>query len=278
MNRMPTPQKILVRAPNWIGDQILAYPCFHYLRAGYPTAQIIAVCQPWVASVQFRHLINEVYVLPQPKGSSAWARVRALEAGARALRTRGPWDLGICLPNSFSSAWLFARAGVRWRRGYAADGRSFLLHDKLAWETHSKQHRSEAYVHVLPAAVRPQGPVQSFWTALVQNRTASDAPGVCSQFEAERAWPVDVLIEPPSYSYWVLAPGSMAASRRWPVERFAALASQIAHTTGLSGLVIGGTAEIAVADQLCQDPVRRLRTYERHVAAGLPVLCDVRHS
>ena len=100
---------------------------------------------------------------PSPEGASAWARVRALEAGARALRARGPWDLGMCLPNSFSSAWLFARAGVRWRRGYAADGRGFLLHDKLAWETHSQQHRAEAYVHVLPAAVRPQGPVQHFW-------------------------------------------------------------------------------------------------------------------
>ena len=142
MNSTRTPQKILVRAPNWIGDQILAYPCFQYLRAGYPGAQITAVCQPWVASVQFRHLVDAVYVLPQPTGTSVWARARALEAGARALRARGPWDLGLCLPNSFSSAWLFVRAGVRWRRGYATDGRGFLLHDRLAWETHSQQHRA----------------------------------------------------------------------------------------------------------------------------------------
>ena len=79
MNHMLAPQKILVRAPNWIGDQILAYPCFHYLRAGYPTAQITVVCQPWVASVQFRHLVDEVYVLPQPKRASIWGRVQALD-------------------------------------------------------------------------------------------------------------------------------------------------------------------------------------------------------
>ena len=81
MNLTRAPQKILIRAPNWIGDQILAYPCFQYLRAGYPTAQITAVCQPWVASVQFRHLVDEVYVLPQPTGTSAWARARALGSG-----------------------------------------------------------------------------------------------------------------------------------------------------------------------------------------------------
>ena len=72
---------------------------------------------------------------------------------------------------------------------------------------------------------------------------------------------MDTLVEAPSYPYWVLAPGSMAASRRWPVERFAALAKHIAHTTGLSGLVVGGTAEIAVAKQLCQDPVRQLTDF-----------------
>jgi len=69
---------------------------------------------------------------------------------------------------------------------------------------------------------------------------------------------VDTPVEPPSYPYWILAPGSMTASRHWPVERFAALAKDIAHTTGFSGLVVGGTAEVAVANQLCQDPVRQL--------------------
>src|SRR4029450_10353404 len=64
----------------------------------------------------------------------------------------------------------------------------------------------------------------------------------------------DTLVEAPSSPYWVLAPGSMAASRRWPVERFAALARHIAHTTGLAGLVVGGRAEATVAHQLCQDP------------------------
>ena len=278
MNSTRAPQKILVRAPNWIGDQILAYPCFQYLRAGYPSAQITAVCQPWVASVQFRHLVDAVYVLPQPTGTSVWARARALEAGARALRARGPWDLGLCLPNSFSSAWLFVRAGVRWRRGYATDGRGFLLHDRLAWETHSQQHRAQAYVHVLPAAVRPQGPIQNFWEESTHDGTTPHTSGVGHQFDARRAWPVEALIEPPSYPYWVLAPGSMAVSRRWPVERFAALARHLAHTTGLTGLVVGGTAEVAVAEQLCQDPLCQLMdcTARGPVAAYWQVLRQAR--
>ena len=115
--------------------------------------------------------------------------------------------------------------------------------------------------HVLPAAVRPQGTVQHFWEEPPHDRTTSDTAGICGQFDARRAWPVEALVEPPSYPYWVLAPGSMAVSRRWPVERFAALAKDIAHTTGLSGLVVGGTAEVAVANQLCQDPAHQLTDF-----------------
>ncbi len=116
MQYTQTPQTIVVRAPNWIGDQVLAYPCFYYLRQGYPQAHITSVCPPWVAAIQFRHLVDEVCILPQPQGTSVWARLRALEAGARLLRTRGPWDMSLVLPKPFSSAWPLALACVPWPR------------------------------------------------------------------------------------------------------------------------------------------------------------------
>jgi len=247
------PTRIVVHAPNWIGDQILAYPFFHYLRQGYPAAQIAVACVPWVASIKFRHLVDNVCVLPQPRSSSLWAKACALEAQAKLLRAQGPWDLGLCLPNSFASAWLLARARVQWRLGYNADGRGWLLHDPLSSETWATQHRAAAYVYVLPEHIRPHRAVQDFWE-LMCDRSKPDPPGVRQQFDAERAWPIDTPIAAPVSDYWVLAPGSMAPSRRWPVERFAALARHIAHTTGLAGLVVGGRAEATVAHQLCQDP------------------------
>jgi heptosyltransferase-2 len=254
MHDTQPPQKIVIRAPNWLGDQILAYPFFHYLRQGYPAAQITVACVPWVASIQFRHLVDEVCVLPQSRNSSVWATARALEAGATLLRALGPWDLGICLPNSFASAWLLVRAHVQWRRGYSTDGRGWLLHDRLRWDTQAIRHRAEAYIHLLPAHLRPHSSVQDFWQEPFCDSAESDTPGVQKQFDARHAWPVDTPIEPPTCAYWVLAPGSTAASRRWPIERFATLARRIARATGLSGLVVGGTAEAAIADQLCQDP------------------------
>src|SRR5438034_1208662 len=227
MHDTQPPQKIVIRAPNWIGDQILAYPFFHYLRQGYPVAQITVACMPWVASIQFRHLVDEVCVLPQPNNASVWAKACALEAQGKLLRAQGPWDLGICLPNSFASAWLLARAQVQWRRGYSTAGRGCLLHDRLRWKTWRTRHRAEAYVWLLPDQVRPHRAVQDFWEEPACNRLESNTPSMPKQFDAGRAWPVETLIAPPTYDYWVLAPGSMAASRRWPVERFAALARYI---------------------------------------------------
>src|SRR5579862_1664808 len=104
--------KILVRSPNWIGDQILAYPFFHYLRAAYPKARIGVACVPWVEAIQYRHLVDEVILLPVAEEAGRMAKISTLENGARMIRERGLWDTGIILPNSFSSAWMFFRAGV----------------------------------------------------------------------------------------------------------------------------------------------------------------------
>ena len=128
-----------------------------------------------------------------------------------------------------------------------------MLHNQLSPETWVAQHRAAAYVYLLPEHVRPHRAVQDFWESTC-DRPTPDTPDARQQFDAERAWPVDPPIASPISDYWVLAPGSMASSRRWPVERFAVLARHIAHTTGLTGLVVGGKAEAIVARQLCQDP------------------------
>jgi ADP-heptose:LPS heptosyltransferase len=44
-------------------------------------------------------------------------------------------------------------------------------------------------------------------------------------------------------AYYVIVPGAGSALRRWPLERFAALASRIHERSGLRGLVCGSAAE-----------------------------------
>lgn len=258
---MITPRRILVRAPNWIGDHILAYPFFHHLRSAFPKAYIGVSCVPWVSAVQFRNLVNAVYVLPKAESSSFFAKWKALEEGAELLKKVGPWDLGICLPNSFSSAWLLKRAGVRERRGYSADGRGFLLTERLFWDRSSVTHRSDAYLKLLPKGAHPGGTAREFWGVFPLNELDPKVPGILSQFDVEKAWPDTEVLEPPKKKYWVLAPGTTAESRRWSTERFAALARSVADETGWEGLIVGGPAEADVAKSLSEDESLKLQNW-----------------
>lgn len=258
----PTNQKvfrsILVRSPNWIGDQILAYPFFHFLRKAYPRARIGVACAPWVESIQYRDLVDDVFVLPKPMDRTLPARWKALEEGARAIRAAGPWDWGISLPNSLSAAWLLFRAGVKLRRGFATDGRGFLLNDRVRWLPSSTEHRTQAYINLLPEESRPSRAAVEFWGMPAENELDEDVPGELREFGVATAWPETEVLTPPSGEYWVLAPGSNAESRRWPIENFTALARRVQAETGLPGVVVGGIAEMPLAESLCSDPTLKL--------------------
>ncbi len=231
--------KILVRAANWIGDQILSYPFFFHLRRAYPQARITAVATSWVSELQFRNLVDEVYIEERGAAQPFWKRWLDLERAAQDLRRQGPWQIGFALPPSFAAAWLLWRAGAARRIGYATDGRGFLLNDRRNAALDSSIHRAEAYLDLLP-----------------QNRRLSRDPGEfrpAPAFDSKSAWPGVAPLEPPGGPYWVMAPSSMAESRRWPVEFFIELARLIKTETGYSGIVVGGASDKALTERLCRE-------------------------
>jgi heptosyltransferase-2 len=258
-------ERILVRAPNWIGDQILAFPFFHYLRRAYPRARVTSVCVDWVEPLQFAGLVDQVYRLPRAYRGTLREKLELLEQAARELRSQGPWDLSISLPNSLSSAWLLYRAGAKRRRGYKSDGRGWLLNDGLRWDPSPGLHRAQAYADLLPDGARPAIPMQEFWGVPAENELDEDLPGELPRFDHARYWPGVEQVEPPKQPYWVLAPGATADSRRWPVEYFRELARKIHATTKMPGVVVGGPKEAPLASALCAE--RELGLIDR-VAQG----------
>lgn len=254
------PKKILVRAPNWIGDQVLAYPFFHFLREAYPGSKITSVCVEWVADLQFKNLIDEVFVLPKSKTPGWIDRFKAVDEGAKILREKGPWDLAFSLPNSISSAWLLYRSGARERVGYAVEGRGLLLTRALRWNADPAVHRSQAYLDLLPSQVKPQMRARDFWGAPPENEFEPARPGILQKFESEKAWPDAMPITPPGEPYWVLGPGAQAESRRWPLERYADVARKIHQSTGWLGIIVGGKKEEPLAEMLLSDPSLKLKS------------------
>lgn len=118
--------RILIVAPNWIGDALMAQPLLARLRSRARGAQIDVLAPEWVAPVARRMAeVEDVIAVP--------LRHKALQLGsrwriARALKARG-YDEAIVLPNSWKSALLPFFAGIPVRTGYVGEARYGLLNN-----------------------------------------------------------------------------------------------------------------------------------------------------
>lgn len=109
-------QRLLVRAPNWLGDAVMALPALEAVRREFAGRTVILAALPSIAPIfeeESGAAPDEILVLDR-------AREIAQVKGAKA-------DAILLLPNSFGSAWLARRGGVAERWGYRADWRGWLL-------------------------------------------------------------------------------------------------------------------------------------------------------
>lgn len=126
---MPSPLKILVVQPSWVGDAVMATPTLRAIRELYPEAEI---------SYLLRRYVKEIYtgmpwadrLITYRTGKTKAKAGRGLFDLAARLRS-ARFDLAILLPNSFKTALICKMAGIKRIVGYERDGRGFLLSDKL---------------------------------------------------------------------------------------------------------------------------------------------------
>jgi len=124
-----TYERILVMAPSWVGDVVMATPAIRALRRRFPDARITALARQAGADVLEHNPHLDRIIASDKRGvGPESAGLRQL---VRLLR-RERFDLAVVLPNSFRTA-LWARlSGAPRRVGYALQWRSFLLTDRLA--------------------------------------------------------------------------------------------------------------------------------------------------
>jgi len=118
------PASVLVVMPTWVGDAALATPLIEALHEQYPDARKDFLIKPYL-----RGLLDDAPwlgdVFETARGRAFWS--------LRARLARRRYDWGILLPNSMRPALLLFMAGVRRRVGYARNGRSPLLTDRLGF-------------------------------------------------------------------------------------------------------------------------------------------------
>jgi heptosyltransferase-2 len=227
--------RLLVVAPNWIGDALLAQPLLARLRARHPGLRIDAVAPDWTAPVLRRMPeIEEVFEVSFRHGELALGpRVRL----ARRLRRRR-YREAIVLPNSFKSALIPFLAGIPRRIGYRGEARYVLLNVRHRLDAAAVPLMAERYLQLAEA---PGRPVERPIPATRIDVDEANLLITVSRLGLDRSRPVVALCPGAEYG----------PAKRWPARHFAALARALA-ARGRSVWLIGAPGDRAIGDEVAQ--------------------------
>ncbi|HEX8354098.1 MAG TPA: lipopolysaccharide heptosyltransferase II, partial [Pyrinomonadaceae bacterium] len=157
------------------------------------------------------------------------------------------------LPNAFAPALVAALARVPARAGYATQGRSALLtHSLPVPDWRGSRHEVFYYLNLVAGLER-----------LLYGTSAVEARGPDTRLpapEARTREALDILRERGARAgrpLVAMCPGSTnSRAKRWPAERFAAVADMLAERSGAEVILVGAREESDVSDEVA----RRMRS------------------
>ena len=221
-------ERVVLRAPNWLGDAVLALPAMAALRRHFSSANVTVAALPSIAPL-FREITpaapDDVLELPARHAAS----VESLRAGK--------FDVCVLFPNSFRSAWQARRAGIPHRWGFAASGRSWLLTRRVARPAaREHRHQSDYYrqlAHGLGAASDAGTPPTMLATP------ASIELGF--NLLRQRRWPERT-------PFVAILPGAAyGQAKQWPAERWADVIHRVVHEREVRCVIFGAAHDRAAS-------------------------------
>lgn len=216
--------------PTWLGDIVMATPTLRALRELYPEAHLVAAVRRPLAPI-LDDLPAVDAVLPIESGTMGLVR---------SLR-RGGFASAVLLPNSFRTAMAAALAGVPRRIGYERDGRGFLLTDRLVPRHDGKRFVPVPALDYYLGIARYLGAVHP--TSVMELATSPADDAAARELLERAGW------DPTSGRPLVLLnPGAQKLVKRWPAERFAALADRLIDQRGVAVAVTGSPTEAEVLE------------------------------
>ena len=259
MEQIIKAKKILVRAPNWVGDVVMATPAFRCIRENFADSHITLLIKrnlrgiidgsPW---------FDEVIELEPKAGKSkngflfpgkvCGGNTKEYVGLIRKLR-RERFDLAFLFPNSFSSALMVWLGGVKRRIGYKRDARSFLLTDGI--------ERASEKGKFLPTYM---GDYYLTLCSQLGCKVTSGKPelfisGECEGKAEELLKKYNIDKKP----YILMNPGaSYGSSKLWTAEGFARTADLLKKVVDCNIVLTSGPGETGLADEI-----------EKHSKSGL---------
>jgi heptosyltransferase-2 len=209
--------RILIIAPNWIGDAVMSQPLLATLKLIYPQSQIDVLASPWVAPI-YRACteIHEVIEARLEHKQLQWSLRKQLAKQLELNR----YDACFVLPNSLKSALIPWLANIPLRIGYRGEMRFGLIN--LSLDNPSKTNRPPMANHYLALCNVMDHP-----EAIDTNKPANPKLNislVAKQSVSTKLQAAAIIDK----SIYVLCPGAeYGVTKRWPTEHFATLAHQL---------------------------------------------------
>lgn len=223
--------RLLIIAPAWVGDMVMAQSLFRLLKDREPSCRIDVVGPPWSLPLVARMPeVTEGIPLDVPHGRLG---LDARWTLGRALRGRS-YHRAIVLPRSFKSALVpfFARIPVR--TGFVAEGRGMLLTDprRLDRAVLDQTVRRFMALGPPPGEALPPTPQPALRVDL-DNRSR-----LLAELGLGRRPAVALL---PGAAY--------GPAKQWPLEYFETLAGTLL-AAGLEVWVLGSAGEAAMGERI----------------------------
>jgi len=217
--------RLLVRVPNWLGDQILATPALTAVRERYPKARITGHGSSNAKLLYDGGPWFDDFLVPK-KGEGAWGQAREVQRGA----------FGACrlLTGSFRTAFVPFLARVPHRIGYRWSGRTPLL--------------TAHWTRPRPGGKRAPYPTKLYFLDLVAKLGAKGGGRVTLPLTPEavargEAWFRAQGIGSDERVLAMCVGAAFGPSKLWPAEYFARVADHLQERGALRVVVLCAPGE-----------------------------------
>ena len=226
---MASRKKVLIVQTAFIGDVILATPLAEAAHQVFPDCSVDFMAIPAAANLlEKNNFIRRVLIFDK---RGAQRGLVALWKLAQALR-REQYDLALVPHRSLRSALLVWLARIPERLGFNRSAGACLFTQRVPYQ---QKHEVERNLDLL---------------RVFRDHLATPSPKVFWGKNDEQI--VEQIINSNQKAKWfcALAPGSVWATKRWPEERFIALAGKLIAETGAFIYLIGGGSDVALCSHI----------------------------
>ncbi len=228
---------VLVFAPSWVGDMVMAQTLFKVLQQQYPGLMLDVVAPPWPYDLlQRMPEVNQHYNIAVQRGKFSWQARRDI---AQKLQDKH-YDWAITMPTTWKSALTGYWSGAAKRTGFLGEMRYGLLNDRRKLDTQKLPFMVQRYVSLGLEADARIPELQDI--PQPQLRVDQENAQAClEKFNIQQNQPIIALM-----------PGAeFGPAKRWPTENYALIAKDLIQS-GNQVMILGSPKDYETAVEIEQ--------------------------